>query len=305
MSFVAVVTGANSGIGLEFCKRFAAAPPTRNATLVMACRRSVGASEAHESVQQLAAAHVQVELVELDLADLASVRRCGALLAVLFVRVDLLLLNAGVMFHRRERTADALDRTLQINCFGHFLLWQLLQPLLDAAPAARVVVVSSVTHWLCRDVPEADLPQLRLTPDLGYEERVYCLSKLLNLLFVAELHRRLRAAASRCIAVACHPGWSKTMLMERPAAQSWWYWLVFRVGNPIFAQSAERGALPLWEAAFGADVVGGDYLGPDGCLFGFSGANVLPAARSKLALDTALAQRVWARFEQIVSAQKS
>lgn len=301
MAFVAVVTGANSGLGLEFCKRFVAEPPAPSATLVMLCRRSPAAAEARERLVQLSAGQVQVELLELDLAHLASVRRCAALICVLFRRVDVLLLNAGVMFHRRQRSGDGLDATLQINCFSHFLLWQLLQPLLEAAPAARVVSVSSVTHWLCRDVPEADLALLADTPDLVYKERVYCLSKLLDLLFVVELQRRLAAAGSRCIAVACHPGWSKTMLMEHPASESWWFWLVFRLGNPVFAQSAERGALPLWEAAFGADVAGGDYLGPDGCLLGLSGANVVRAARSSLAHDTALAQRVWARLEQVVS----
>jgi NAD(P)-dependent dehydrogenase (short-subunit alcohol dehydrogenase family) len=301
---VVVCTGANSGLGFEFCKRLVCSGPPAGASsvsLVMACRASAQATCARDDLLQMAVPGVQVDLVELDLTQFASVRRCAALLAVLFTRIDVLLLNAGVMFHRREHTVDGLDLTLQTNCYGHFLLTSLLRAQLDAAPAARVVSVSSVTHWLCDDVPLDDLRLVARTPDLVYKERVYCISKLLNLLFAAELQRRLTKANSRCISVACHPGWSKTMLMEHPASESWWFWLVFRIGNPLFAQSAERGAIPLWEAAFGADVHGGDYIGPDGCLFGLTGCNGVPVARSKLAHDATLAQRVFAVCEQITS----
>jgi NAD(P)-dependent dehydrogenase (short-subunit alcohol dehydrogenase family) len=300
-SLVVVCTGANSGLGFEFCKRLVSTPPAASVSVVMACRSSAQASAARDALVQMAVPGVQVDLVELDLAQFASVRRCAALLAVLFAHIDVLLLNAGVMFHRRQRTVDALDWTLQTNCFGHFLLASLLRAQLDAAPAARVVSVSSVTHWLCDDVPLDDLRLLTRTPDLVYKERVYCISKLLNLLFASELQRRLARANSPCISVACHPGWSTTMLMEKPASESWWFWLVFRIGNPLFAQSAERGAVPLWEAAFGTDVGGGDYVGPDGCFFGLTGANGVPAAKSKLAHDATLAQRVFDECEKLVN----
>lgn len=301
MSTVTVVTGACGGLGFEFCQRVVRA--RRPGTLVLACRDvRVGASVRARLVQladSLDTAGLEVRVVELDLTRFASVRACAQHLLDTLPHIDVLLLNAGVMFHRRERTADALDLTLQTNFYGHFLLARLLQPRLDAAPAARVVAVSSVTHWLADSVPFADLELLNDTPDFVYKERVYCLSKLLDLLFVAALQRRLAACNSRCSAVACHPGWSKTMLMQHPASESWWFWLVFRIGNPLFAQSAEAGSLPLFEAAFGADVRGGDYIGPDGCLFGFTGANVVRARRSSLANDPELAERVWLYAEKL------
>jgi NAD(P)-dependent dehydrogenase (short-subunit alcohol dehydrogenase family) len=304
---VTVVTGACGGLGFEFCRRFVL--QRRSGTLVLACRNVRDGELARAKLLQLAESlsdssdhNLAVQIVELDLSRFASVHSCATRLAATLPHIDVLLLNAGVMFHRRERTVDSLDLTLQTNFYGHFLLARLLQPQLDAAPSgARVVAVSSVTHWLCDAIPFEDLELLKDTPDFVYKERVYCISKLLDLLFIAALQRRFAASNSTCIAVACHPGWSKTMLMEHPASESWWYWLVFRLGNPIFAQSAEAGSLPLFEAAFGADVRGGDYIGPDGCLFGFTGANAVRARRSALASDPELAERVWKCAEQVTS----
>jgi NAD(P)-dependent dehydrogenase (short-subunit alcohol dehydrogenase family) len=302
MSTVTVVTGACGGLGFEFCQRVVRS--RRRGTLVLLCRDvAVGAARRAQlladSADDSSGRLLTVLVIALDLTRFASVRACAERVAAAVPHVDVLLLNAGVMFHRRDRTVDALDLTLQTNFYSHFLLARLLQPRLDAAPAARVVAVSSVTHWLCDSVPFHDLELLSDTPDFLYKERVYCLSKLLDLAFVAALQRRFAASDSRCLAVACHPGWSKTMLMEHPASESWWFWLVFRIGNPIFAQSAEAGSLPLFEAAFGTNVRGGDYIGPDGCFFGLTGANAVRARRSALASDPELAERIWAYAEKI------
>jgi NAD(P)-dependent dehydrogenase (short-subunit alcohol dehydrogenase family) len=302
MSTVILVTGACGGLGFEFCRRFVNS--RRPGTLLLACRSVSDGESARSRLLLLSDStpRVHVDIVQLDLSNFASVRQCAAHVIATHAQLDVLVLNAGVMFHRRQRTVDELDLTLQTNFYGHFLLTRLLQPALDRSSAARVVAVSSVTHWLCDAVPFDDLHQLSNTPDFVYKERVYCLSKLMDLLFVAALQRRYDASESsnRCSAVACHPGWSKTMLMEHPASESWWFWLVFRLGNPIFAQSAEAGSLPLFVAAFDDDVRGGDYIGPDGCLFGFTGANAIKARRSALANDPMLAEKLWNFTEKLL-----
>ena len=133
----------------------------------------------------------------------------------------------SVMFHPRAETADGHEVALQTNYLGHALLVHALLPALLAPRAAgvrpaRIVALGSVVHWLAPTVALAD-PSLRGTPDLWVREAAYCQSKLLCMLFVHELQRRLVAARldSRCIALACHPGWSATRLMQHPSKESW------------------------------------------------------------------------------------
>ncbi|MEL7976564.1 oxidoreductase [Isoptericola sp. F-RaC21] len=261
----AVVTGATSGIGRVTAQALA----TRGARVVLAVR------DVDKGRAAAAAMPGDVVVRRLDLADLASVRAFAADLAE---PVDLLVNNAGVMVPPLTRTADGFELQLGTNHLGHFALTNLLLPRVRG----RVVTVSSSAHRFgAIDVDDLNWERRRYRPMAAYGQ-----SKLANLLFTAELQRRLAAAGSPVIAVAAHPGMAAThLLSERRGAGH----LMHRVSVP-FAQPAEDGALPTLYAAVG-DVPGDSYAGPSGFLEG-RGAPTL-VGRSARARDAAVARRLW------------
>ncbi|MFK8910204.1 oxidoreductase, partial [Streptomyces sp. YS-3] len=235
----AVVTGANSGIGLVTARELA----RKGARVVLACRSEARGKEAEALIHRQVYG-AEVEFAPLDLGDLSSVRAFAH--TYRHDHLDLLINNAGVMALPYGTTADGFERQFGVNHLGHFALTGLLLPRLRAAPAARVVSVSSGLHALSA---------LDLT-DLNSERRyrrwiAYARSKTANLLFIHELARQLRTAGSNVVAAAAHPGYASTNLqtagvrMEgRRAAER-----VARLGNRLLAQPAEAGALPTLYAA--------------------------------------------------------
>ncbi|MFF4185509.1 oxidoreductase [Streptomyces sp. NPDC001691] len=282
----AVVTGANSGIGLVTARELA----RRGARVVLACRSEARGKEAEDRIRG-EVPHAQVEFRQLDLADLASVREFAATFP--HEQLDLLVNNAGVMALPYGKTADGFERQFGVNHLGHFALTGLLLPRLRAADAARVVSVSSGMHALAN----IDIG------DLNSERRyrrwiVYGRSKSANLLFIHELARRLRAAGSDIVAAAAHPGYSATNLqtqavrMEgRKAAER-----VVELGNRIIAQPAEVGALPTLYAATAPRVRPDSFTGPS--LMMWRGA---PAKswRAKWTLNDVAGERLWVASEQL------
>ena len=251
-----IVTGANSGLGFEGAKAFAA----RGASVVLACRSAEKGAAALESIRRDVAA-AKVELLPLDLASLASVRELAERFAAAHERLDVLCNNAGVMALPRRETADGFEMQLGTNHLGHFALTGLLLPKLLAAPGARVVNQSSTAHRFGR-MRFDDLNGTR-----GYGKwSAYGQSKLANLLFTFELQRRFERKGASAIAVACHPGYSATELQFAGARMegSTLMERIFGLGNQLLAQSAAMGALPMLYAATASDVRGGDYVGPDG-----------------------------------------
>jgi len=258
-----VITGANSGIGFEAARAFAA----KGAHVVLACRTR---SKGEEAVARIRAAspNAQLTLESLDLASLASIRAFSDRVRTTLPSLELLVNNAGIMAIPRQETADGFEMQMGTNHLGHFALTGLLLPSLLATPGSRVVTVSSVGHHFVRRVKLTDLHARR-----GYQKWfVYCRTKLANLLFTFELQRRLEAARARTIAVACHPGFSSTNLqfvgprLENAKLTA----AVMRLNNRYVAQSAADGALPTLYAST-ADLRGGDYVGPTG-LFELRGA---------------------------------
>lgn len=235
----AVVTGANSGIGLVTARELA----RRGARVVLACRSEARGQEAGERVRREVPG-ADVEFRRLDLADLASVRAFAE--AFPYERLDLLINNAGVMALPHGRTADGFETQFGVNHLGHFALTGLLLPRLRAAGAGRVVSLSSGMHAL------ANIDIRDLNSERRYRRWVaYGRSKSANLLFVHELARRLAAAGSDVVAAAAHPGYAATNLqtqavrMEgRRTAER-----IVELGNRIMAQPAEAGALPTLYAA--------------------------------------------------------
>jgi NAD(P)-dependent dehydrogenase (short-subunit alcohol dehydrogenase family) len=247
---VAVITGANSGIGLEAAKALAA----RGCTVVLACRDPDRAKAATEQVKA-AGPNARVEPKPLDLASLQSVRAFADGVRRDFKGVDLLLNNAGVMAPPYAKTADGFELQFGTNHLGHFALTGLLMEQLEAAPAARVVTVSSNAHRMGKMRWED------VHWEKGYSRwGAYGQSKLANLLFTLELHGRLTRAGRKTAAVACHPGYSATNLFKLPPGLGW----VGTVGAALMGQPAWQGALPTLYAAVHPDVKGGHYVGPDG-----------------------------------------
>jgi NAD(P)-dependent dehydrogenase (short-subunit alcohol dehydrogenase family) len=243
----AVVTGANSGIGLIAARELA----RRGASVVLACRNM---QKGEAALAEVRAAGGEAELARLDLGDLESVR---AFAAAQEPPVDLLLNNAGVMAPPRTETADGFELQLGTNHLGHFALTGLLLDRLKAAGAARVVTISSNGHRMGR-IDFDDLQGERRYTRWG----AYGRSKLANLLFMRELDRRARAAGLPLTSVGAHPGYSATNLQF--AAPPLLDRIAMRAGNLLLAQSAEKGALPGLYAATVPGLPGGSYVGPDG-----------------------------------------
>jgi NAD(P)-dependent dehydrogenase (short-subunit alcohol dehydrogenase family) len=245
-----VITGANTGIGFEAARVLAA----RGARVILACRDVSRAKDAAARIG--AAAPGAVGAVELDLASLASVREAAGDLRSVADRIGLLINNAGVMMPPYGVTADGFELQLGINHLGHFALTGLLLDRLAGVPGARVVTVSSNAHKAGR-IDFDDLQSRR-----RYRRSAgYCQSKLANLMFTYELQRRLAAAGAEAVALAAHPGLTKTHLGRYLSAVMRAYYVVAE--RPL-GHSAARGALPVLRAATDTSARGGDYYGPDG-----------------------------------------
>jgi NAD(P)-dependent dehydrogenase (short-subunit alcohol dehydrogenase family) len=251
---VAVVTGANSGLGYVTARELAA----HGARVVLGCRDEV---RGREAVARIIAEvpPADVELRSLDMADLASVRRFADGVQATYPAVDLLINNAGVMAIPRRETADGFEMQFGTNHLGHFALTGLLLPLMVRQEGARVVTVSSNAHKPGR-IDFDDIMHGRRYRRWG----VYSDSKLANLLFAYELQRRLTAADSPLISVAAHPGTAATNLVRPGAEGNPLKRILFTTGVRVIGQSEAQGALPQLYAATAPDVRGGEYYGPNG-----------------------------------------
>lgn len=283
-----VVTGASSGLGLRSAEALAA----HGARVVLACRNPTKAAAALERVRAVARG-ADPELVTLDLESLASVRACAADLAARCPKIDVLLNNAGVMAVPKGRTLDGFERQIGTNHLGHFALTGLLLPTLLAAPAPRVVTVSSNAHKLGR---------LHLD-DLSFERtrysrwRAYGQSKLANLLFTSELQRRAAAAGTALLAVAAHPGYAATNLTSGPATGAAVLRPLLSLGDRLVGQPDHMGALPQLYAATMPDVGPDDYWGPDA--FREQRGYPTRVGRSVRAQDQDAARGLWERSEEL------
>ncbi|MEZ0165051.1 oxidoreductase [Kineococcus sp. LSe6-4] len=283
-----LVTGANSGLGFHVATEFA----RRGADVLLACRN---AERGRAALAQLRAevrdsgVDPQVELVPLDVADLASVRRAASDVLHRRSGIDVLVNNAGVMVPPFGRTADGFELQVGTNHLGHFAFTGLLLPALLAGGGGRVVSVASVAHTFGR------LDRENYQSERSYRKwAAYGRSKLSNLLFAFELQRRASAVGAPLVSVAAHPGLSETNLWKMtPLGGN-------RVGEALgqvlgraVGQSAALGAWPLLRAATDPDLAGGEYVGPGGRQ-GWRGFPVLVPAAPR-AYDTSDAAWLWAR----------
>jgi protochlorophyllide reductase len=285
---LALVTGASSGLGLETCRALAA----HGATVLMACR-SLQRGEAARQALLPDLNGGALDLLDLDLADLASVRRAAAEVGERYGRLDLLINNAGVMAPPRTLSRDGFELQFATNHLGHFVLTLLLLPLLRQSPAARVVHVTSGAQYFGRIAFD----------DLQGERRydrwsAYSQSKLANVMTAVELQQRLQAVGSGVLSMAAHPGLARTNLQPTSVAMngSPIEAFAYRLMGPLF-QSAAMGALPQLYAATAPEATPAGHYGPDQ-LGGMKGYPK-PVRMAPAAQDASQRERLWQVSEEL------
>ncbi|GAA1758154.1 oxidoreductase [Nostocoides vanveenii] len=273
-----VITGANSGIGLEAAKSLCAI----GAHVVFACRNMAKADAARADI---AGSH---EARQLDLSDLDSVRAFAADFGDR--KIDVLINNAGIMAIPKSLSPQGHELQFATNVLGHFLLTALLLPQVTD----RVVTLSSQVHRAGKvDVSDPDFANRRYNPWLAYAQ-----SKLADLMLAYELQRRLTADRSPIRSMAAHPGYSATNLQSKGGSlQSTLMGLANRL--PFVAQPAAMGALPTLYAATVPDLPGGSYIGPDG--IGEMGGHPRPVGSSGASHDRAVARHLWELCERLTA----
>jgi NAD(P)-dependent dehydrogenase (short-subunit alcohol dehydrogenase family) len=286
---VAVVTGANSGLGRVTATELARA----GATTIVACRDTAKGDAAASAIAvEVPGARLEVE--RLDLADLASVREFAARLG--HERLDLLINNAGVMAPPRRLSVDGFESQLATNHLGHFTLTGLLLERLLAAPEPRVVTLSSGMHRIGRIRWDDLNGERHYNSWLAYGQ-----SKLANLLFCFELERRARGAGTRLLSLAAHPGYAATNLQF--AGPRWYERGPMWLGNVLVAQGAEMGALPTLYAATAPGVPGGSFIGPDAWFEQRGHPHIVTAAGK--AYDEEAQRRLWEISEDMTGVRPS
>lgn len=274
-----VITGANSGIGFEAAKVFAA----KGGNVILACRNTDKGQSALNAIKE-ATPDANLTRLPLDLASLDSVTAFSQQVAQTWDHLDILVNNAGVMAPPLSRTAEGFEMQFGTNHLGHFALTGKLLPLLEKSDDARIVVVSSLAHRFGR---------INFS-DLNSEKRylrwpAYAQSKLANLMFAKELQRRLQKQGSSVVTCAAHPGYSSTELQRYVPGNS--------LFNSLLSQTQAQGCLPTLYAATAPDIKGGEYIGPDG-FFEVKG-NPKRAYSTKRSNDVDTADRLWQVSEKL------
>jgi NAD(P)-dependent dehydrogenase (short-subunit alcohol dehydrogenase family) len=271
----AIITGANSGLGLEVSRALA----SKGFKVILACRNIEKGNHAKADIISTTN-NQSIEVLPLDLASQKSVRDFADRIKQKFTCLDILINNAGVMFPPYSVTEDGFEYQLATNYLGHFTLTNLLFPLLENTLESRVVSVSSLAHTYGR-IHFKDIHS-----ENAYDpSKAYAQSKLACLMFAFELNKKLRANGAKVSSVAAHPGVAGTNLFEHTGK------FIQFVLEAFICQSAQHGSLPLLYAALGEDIQGGDFCGPSG-LLGFRGNPVKIKAKSH-AYDHGVASQLW------------
>ncbi len=281
---VAIITGANSGIGYETSLALA----KKGAKVILASRNLQKANDAmNQILQQVPNAHVEVLTV--DLNSLKSVESFVQEFSRKYDRLDLLIENAGIMMPPLTKTKDGFESQFGVNYLAHFHLTNLLFPIIKNTPNARIVTLSSLAHL------NGKIDFKNLDGSKGYSKLdFYAQSKLACLMFAYELQRRIESAGIDAKAVSAHPGFSSTNLGTfLPAIGR----ALFSPLTSIMGQGAKAGALPILRAALDPAVKGGEYFGPSG-FKEFKGDPILVNSSSR-SHDLSVAARLWSVSEDL------
>lgn len=281
---VAIVTGANSGLGKEITIGLA----RNEVKVIMACRNIKKAERTKtEIIKTIPTA--DIEIMELDLSSLTSVRNFAKSFCNKHNQLNFLIENAGIMIPPFVKTEDGFESQMGVNYFSHFLLTNLLMPTLTKTKGARIATTSSIAH----ESGKIDFDNLN--SEISYSKMgAYGQSKLACLMFAYELQRRLIKVGSDVIAISAHPGVSDTNLFSNIPK---FVRVLISPILPFFTHSPEKAALPMLYAVLGNDVKGGDYFGPTG----FKGMKGEPGkVNSKPhSQDKDIAKRLWEVSEKL------
>lgn len=279
-----VITGANIGLGFETAKMLGNA----GGNIVIACRNLVKGRQAADELSR--SALTNVDLIQLDLSNLSSVREAADEVQSRYLTIDGLINNAGIMQTPQFTTEDGYELQFATNHLGHFLWSGLLYRLVEAA-GGRIVVVSSIGHKR----GSINFDDLMLTQNYN-RSKAYFQSKLANLLFARELDRRLKANCSSAQCIACHPGISQSNLFE--SGPSGMLRGMYKIATKLLTQPTRNGAIPSVLAAAGSEARAGAYYGPQA--MGETRGRVSDALVALPALDEDTATRLWAESEKMV-----
>lgn len=284
-----IVTGANTGLGFESVKVFA----QNGANVVMACRSLEKGEAARKKIVRLYPSSI-IQVMELDLADLKSIRNFAATFRESHAHLDVLLNNAAVMMAPYSLTKDGFECHMGTNHLGHFALTGVLLDILKKSPKSRVVNVSSLSH----KQGEMDFENLLFESGKDFSPlKAYGRSKLSNLLFTYELQRFFDLKGIDCMAVAAHPGITNTnnpAKMDRSLLMK-----IYKMSFSYIIQLASMGALPEIRASVDLSVKPSEYYGPGGVLE-LSGHPVLVRPK-RTAFDIEHARKLWDISEKLTS----
>lgn len=281
---VAIVTGANIGLGYETALALA----KKDTTVILACRAMSKAKKAMDSILH-EVPNADIEIILVDLNSLDSVRTFAIEYEQKHSRLDFLIANAGIMMPPFQTTDDGFESQFGVNYLAHFLLVNLLFPILKSTSGSRVIMLSSLAH------KKGKVDFNNLNAERSYSSwKAYCQSKLTCLIFAYELQRRIEKAGYNVKALAAHPGFSNTNLFQflPKFALS-----LFSPLASVIGQNAKSGALPTLRATLDPAVKGGEYFGPSG-IHEFKGdpVEVKSSTRSH---DLLVASKLWTASEKM------
>jgi len=285
---LAIVTGSNSGLGYET----ALAMTKKGLKVVMACR-SLDKAEAAKQHIFAEVPNGDLEILQVDLSKLASIRSAAEEFHSKHDKLDILVNNAGIMFPPYSKTEDGFESQMATNCFGHFLFTSLLIDLIPDSPNSRITWLSSSAH---------KTGKINLD-DINFEKKYtkmasYGQSKLACLMYALELDRKLKTAGKKIKSNSAHPGGADTDLSRNMSP--WALGLIKYTILPFITHSVADGALPTLEATLAPTAEGGQYYGPQGFLEmrGPSGVGTI----AKHALDVDISKKLWKISEQLTGA---
>lgn len=289
---IAVVTGSNIGLGLEIAKRLS----EKRAEIILACRNVTKAENARMEIIEQVSSNVKISVMQVDTSSLESVRRFCSEFQSKYTRLDILMLNAGVMaLQERKESVDGFEMQFATNHLGHFLMTGLLLPVLTATEGSRVVTQSSSANWFGK----FNWDDLNAVKKYSRWDQ-YCFTKLANVAFANELNKRIADAGKTSpTAFSVHPGFVVGQLQSVSAGES----IVDKIMYKVFGMLAgtyETGARPALYACAGVDSKMGEFYGPNGIFRGlFNGDHPAAVKPNSLAGDKESIEKLWNVSEEL------
>ena len=281
---IAIITGANNGIGYETTLAMA----NHGFKVIMACRSLAKAEKAKSDILEKLP-NADLDILELDLSDLESVKAFAKNFKNNYSKLDVLINNAGILVYSGKKNKEGVELQFATNHLGHFLLTSLLLELIPDNSTSRVVTLSSLAHKEAK-IHFDDLNCEKTDdPDAPYGQ-----SKLANLMFADELDRRLKKSDKKIVALAVHPGGSDSGLFDEMSKVKYY---TFKILSPFILNSPASAAKPSLFAALSSDVQGGEYFGPQG--FNEFKGKVGVAKRSDYSKREDVATKLWQLSEEM------